>query len=99
MIRAGAVAKEGMALLKSDTLIHGDYCLPNFLMKDWSFTGFVDLGASGVGDRHVDLFWGAWTLNFNLKTDKYRDIFFDAYGRELVDPDALRIIGAAEAFG
>ena len=96
---AYAVTLSGRGALKSDTLLHGDYCLPNFLLDGWRFSGFIDLGGGGVGDRHVDLFWGAWTLNFNLKTDKYREIFFDAYGRELVDPEKLRIISAAECFG
>ena len=92
-------AMDGRRLLKSDTLIHGDYCLPNFLMDNWRFSGFIDLGNSGVGDRHVDLFWGAWTLNFNLKTDRYRDRFFDAYGRDKINSDALAVISAAECFG
>lgn len=92
-------AKSGRSLLKNEVLIHGDYCLPNLLMKDWRFTGFIDLGGAGVGDRHVDLFWGAWTLNFNLKTNAFKDVFFDAYGRELVDKEKLHIVSAAEAFG
>ncbi|MBR2353892.1 MAG: aminoglycoside 3'-phosphotransferase [Clostridia bacterium] len=86
-------------LLTSDTLLHGDYCLPNIVLKDWAFSGFIDLGNGGVGDRHVDLFWGAWTLNFNLKTDRYRERFFDAYGRDRVDPDRIRLISLIEAFG
>ncbi len=93
------VMTEGRALLHSDTLLHGDFCLPNFLMKDWRFTGFIDLGNGGVGDRHIDLFWGAWTLNYNLKTDAYRDRFFDAYGRDRINADSLRIVTAAEVFG
>ena len=86
-------------LLQSDTLLHGDYCLPNILLSDWAFSGFIDLGNGGVGDRHVDLFWGAWTLRFNLHTDAWRDRFLDAYGRDLVDEDRLALIGIAECFG
>ena len=93
------VTVEGRGIFNNDTLLHGDYCLPNFLMQDWKFSGFIDLGSGGVGDRHVDLFWGAWTLNFNLHTDKYRNLFFDAYGRDKIDEDALLVIGAAEVFG
>lgn len=92
------VAREGKCL-KSDTLLHGDYCLPNIMLDRWRFSGFIDLGNGGVGDRHVDLFWGAWTLNFNLKTDRYRNRFFDVYGRDRVEPDLLRVVGAAEVFG
>ena len=91
--------KEGRELLRSDTLLHGDYCLPNFMLDDWQFSGFIDLGNGGIGDRHVDIFWGIWTLKFNLGTDAYRDVFIDAYGRDRVDPRALRVISAAEIFG
>ncbi len=92
-------ATEGRSLLKNDTLLHGDYCLPNIILDRWIFSGFIDLGRGGVGDRHVDIFWGAWTLNFNLHTDKYRDRFFDAYGRDRINNDALDVIAAAEVFG
>ena len=91
--------KDGRTLLQNDTLLHGDYCLPNFMLDDWNFSGFIDLGNGGVGDRHVDIFWGIWTLNFNLGTNAYRDVFIDAYGRDRVDPLALRVISAAEIFG
>ena len=93
------VIEESRHMFKTDTLLHGDYCLPNIMLKDWRFSGFIDLGNGGVGDRHVDLFWGAWTLFFNLKTDEYRDRFFDAYGRDRIDQDMLRVVAAAEVFG
>lgn len=38
-------------------------------------------------------------LNFNLKTDKYRNRLFDAYGRDKVDESKLEILAAAEVFG
>jgi len=93
------IVDDNRQFFKNDTLLHGDYCLPNVLCKDWEFSGFIDLGNGGVGDRHVDLFWGAWTLCFNLGTDRYRSVFFDAYGRDRIEPDALRVIAAAECFG
>ena len=85
--------------LENDTLVHGDYCLPNVLLNSWDFSGFIDLGNGGVGDRHLDIFWCIWTLKFNLHTDKYTDYFIDAYGRSSVDPEKLLIIECAEAFG
>lgn len=96
---AWAVVGSSGHLLKSDTLIHGDYCLPNVMLRDWEFTGFIDVGNGGAGDRHVDLFWGAWTLGFNLKTDRYAPRFLDAYGRDRVEPDLLRVVAAFEVFG
>ena len=85
--------------LQSDVLIHGDYCLPNVICDNLSFSGFIDLGNAGIGDRHIDLFWGAWTLRFNLKTDRYTSRFLDAYGRDTVNTDILRTVAAAEVFG
>ena len=85
--------------LKTDTLLHGDYCLPNIMLDNWRFSGFIDVGNGGVGDRHIDLFWGAWTLWFNLKTNEYRERFFDAYGRDKLEPELLKLISAAEVFG
>ena len=96
---AWAVIQSDGHRLKADTLLHGDYCLPNIMLNGWRFSGFIDLGNGGVGDRHVDLFWGAWSLFFNLKTDRYRDRFFDAYGRETIDFDMLRVVAACEVFG
>lgn len=91
--------EDGKEILKNEVLLHGDYCLPNIMLDDWRFSGFIDLGNGGVGDRHIDIYWGAWTLNFNLKTDEYRERFFDAYGREKINSDAIRIVAAAEVFG
>lgn len=85
--------------MQTDTLLHGDYCLPNIILDNWKFSGFIDLDSGGVGDRHVDLFWGLWTLNYNLKTDKYSRRFVDAYGSDKVDIEKLRLIAAIEVFG
>ena len=96
---AWSVVQEFSEALKSDTLIHGDYCLPNIMLDNWNFSAFLDLGNAGVGDRHIDLFWGAWTLIFNLKTDAWCSRFLDAYGRDRFDPEILRAISAFEVFG
>ena len=93
------VLRDGKGELRCDALLHGDYCLPNIMLTDWCLSGFIDLGASGVSDRHIDLFWGAFTLEFNLGTDRYKDIFFDAYGRDRIDLQKIKIIAAAEVFG
>lgn len=85
--------------LQSRVLLHGDYCLPNILLNNWKLSGFIDVGSGGVGDRHIDLFWGVWTLWFNLKTNKYRGRFLDAYGRDQADESILSIVAAAEVFG
>ncbi len=40
-----------------------------------------------------------WMLQYNLKTDQYRQRFIDGYGRESVEKDLLRVVAAAEVFG
>ena len=95
---AWQVVEANSKYLKHDTLLHGDYCLPNIMLKDWEFSGFIDLDASGVGDRHVDLFWGIWSLWFNLKTDALRERFLDVYGRQDVNEELLRVVAAIEVF-
>ena len=96
---AWQAAEEAFPHLQNDTLLHGDYCLPNILLENWRFSGFIDVGRGGTGDRHIDLLWGAWTLMFNLKTNRYFDRFLDAYGRDKVQPELLRGLAAIEAFG
>lgn len=85
--------------LNADTLLHGDYCLPNIMLNNWQFSGFIDLDTGGIGDRHVDLFWGMWSLNFNLKTDRYCERFLDVYGRDVIEPERFRTVAAVEVFG
>ena len=96
---AWAAAQQGRASLGSDVLLHGDYCLPNVMLDNWRFSGFIDVGHGGMGDRHIDLFWGIWSLGYNLKTDRWRARFLDAYGRDKADEERLRVIAAFEAFG
>ena len=96
---AWAVVKTRSHLLKTDTLLHGDYCLPNIILNNWQFSGFIDLDHGGVGDRHVDIFWATWSLYWNLHTHDYRDRFISVYGRDKVDEDMLRIVAAVEVFG
>lgn len=98
MEEAWKIVTENGNYLKNDTLLHGDYCLPNILLDDWKFTGFIDVGRGGMGDRHIDIFWGAWTLYFNLKTNAYYDRFLDAYGRDRIEAELLRTVAALEIF-
>ena len=47
-------------------LTHGDFCLPNVFLETWEFSGFLDLGRSGVGDKWTDiaLLWRTLRDNF-----------------------------------
>lgn len=95
---AWQVVCQAAPALQQDTLLHGDYCLPNIILKDKKLSGFIDVGNGGLGDRHIDLFWGLWSLQFNLKTHRWRERFLDAYGRDRILPELLECIGAFEVF-
>ncbi len=95
---AWAVVEMYEKQLNRNTLLHGDYCLPNTILENWNFSGFIDVGRGGIGDRHNDIFWGVWTLFFNLKTNAYCNRFLDAYGRDQIEPEMLRLIAACEVF-
>jgi kanamycin kinase len=84
-------------VLNNNAIIHGDYCLPNIILDKWKFKGFVDFDEGGIGDRHYDIAWGLWSLAYNFKSSKYGQIFLDAYGRENIDKEALRICGLLAA--
>ncbi len=61
--------------------IHGDLCLPNILIdKDNKVVGFVDLCGAGRGDRWFDYAWLIWSMQYNLKTNEYRDELLEALG-------------------
>ena len=94
-----SLARAHLPGLQQDVLIHGDACLPNMMMKNGKIVSFIDFAVSGAGDRHIDLFWALWSLQFNLRTEKYADDFLDAYGRADVDEEKIRAVSALEALG
>lgn len=96
---AWAIMRKNKHRLKCDTLIHGDACLPNVILKDWKFSTFIDFSLSGAGDKHIDLYWALWSLQFNLKTEDYTDYFLDCYGQENFEMDMLWVVAAFELFG
>jgi len=87
---------ENAGRLKQNTFIHGDFCLPNIILDNWKFSTFIDTGLAGVGDKHIDLYWVLWSLNYNLKTDKYTDYFLEQYGKEKVDMELLKLVKEVE---
>lgn len=96
---AWRIMQENKGRLKTDTLIHGDACLPNIICHNGAFSAFIDLGMAGAGDKHIDLYWAIWSLQYNLKTNEYTDYFLDQYGRENFDFDILKVVAAFELFG
>jgi aminoglycoside phosphotransferase len=60
---------------------HGDYCLPNVLIRDGCVSGYVDLGQLGVADRWADLATATWSVTWNLGPG-WEDLFLETYGVE-----------------
>lgn len=69
-------------------LTHGDACLPNVLVLGHEFSGFVDLGAAGRGDRYRDLERACWSLVYNYG-EGYDEVFLSAYG--IAEPDRAKL--------
>ena len=77
-------------------LTHGDFCLPNVFLDDGKFSGFLDLGRSGVGDKWADiaLLWRTLRDNFgghygDAVPGFHPDELFEALGIEK-DEEKLR---------
>ena len=84
--------------LTDDVNLHGDACLPNIMLDDFKFSGFIDFEGGGIGDRHFDLIWAIWSLQHNLQSQDYKEKFLDAYGRDKFDNDRYRLCIALQAF-
>lgn len=96
---AWSVMQANKSRLKRDTLIHGDFCLPNVILNGGGSGSLIDFSMAGAGDRHIDLYWAVWSLRYNLKTGRYTGYFLDLYGRDRFDITMLPVIAAFEAFG
>ncbi|MBQ8952624.1 MAG: phosphotransferase, partial [Clostridia bacterium] len=87
----GAPFAGDVSILQKDVLAHGDCCLPNIFFDGGRFSGFIDLGDAGLGDRHADLSSALWSLGYNLGTDCWNGRLLDAYGRDAVDEARLAL--------
>jgi len=79
-------AREALTFLESSrpdpedlVVCHGDYCVPNVLIRDWRLAGFVDLGALVIADRWRDIAVALWSVTHNLGPG-WEDLFLNSYG-------------------
>jgi aminoglycoside phosphotransferase len=66
---------------------HGDYCVPNVILKNGRLSGFVDWAEAGVADRYQDLALLARSVRHNFG-EEYQEHVFELYGLE---PDREKI--------
>ncbi len=77
-------------------LSHGDFCLPNVLLKDGKVSGFIDCGDTAIGDKWKDIALCYRSLKHNFDgtfggkvyPDFNPDLLFDALG---IKPDMEKI--------
>ncbi len=67
---------------------HGDYCMPNLVLRDGAIGGIIDWGSGGIADRYQDIALAVRSLRHNKLAD-YVPLFLRTYGIE--DPDLARI--------
>lgn len=75
-------------------VVHGDACLPNFLVHEGRLSGYVDLGSCRIASAAVDLEAAAWSLRYNLG-DGWGGALLERYGWGSTDPATVESFVAA----
>jgi aminoglycoside phosphotransferase len=78
-------------------LSHGDYCLPNILIKDGELNGFIDWAYGGINDRYFDFAAVAWSIGYNFG-EEWIKYFFEDYGIEEIDWDKIKFFQMLNEF-
>lgn len=68
---------------------HGDFCLPNAIVRDGEVVGVIDWSRGGYADRRIDLAAAVWSIGYNLGDEAYSEEFLRAY-RYSEPPESLR---------
>jgi aminoglycoside phosphotransferase len=76
---------------------HGDYCLPNILVKEGKLNGIIDWSYGGINDRYFDFAAVAWSIGYNFG-EEWIQYFFEDYGLEDIDWDRLRFFQMLNEF-
>ena len=66
---------------------HGDYCVPNVILRDGKLNGFVDWGNAGIADRYQDIALLTRSICFNFG-EEWQEKVFEIYG---IKPDWKKI--------
>lgn len=66
---------------------HGDFCLPNNILKKGRLSGFIDWGAAGIADRYQDIALLSRSVAHNLG-EQWQPFLFENLG---IEPDLEKI--------
>ncbi len=66
---------------------HGDYCVPNIILKNGKLSGFVDWSGAGIADRYQDIALLTRSVRYNFGKE-WEENVFEIYG---IEPDWEKI--------
>lgn len=75
---------------RGTTVTHGDFCLPNILVKGGTVSGWIDVGDVSVADPYVDLVRMKFSLRLN-RLDGWFSEFVRQCGISRIDRDRFRL--------
>jgi len=78
-------------------VVHGDASLPNLLLNEGQFSGFIDCGKVGLSDRYQDIAICCRSIRRNLG-DVWIEPFLRAYGLTSVDHRRMRFYRMLDEF-